>query len=88
MVKQARATGLWLTEIVVPHVCSNLNSLEAPYHKCYHAINRAILTLITATLMRTLTFAKMNSDLIVYGGANLKQESLSPEFHLSIPVTQ
>jgi hypothetical protein len=51
-----------------------------------------INTLITATLVRTFTFAKMNSALKVYGGTDpapqYKRIGPSPGFHLSIPVIQ
>ena len=45
-----------------------------------------------AILMRTFTFAKMNSALKVYGGTDPalqdKRIGPSPGFHLSIPVSQ
>jgi hypothetical protein len=54
--------------------------------------DKALLTLITATLMRTFRFAKMNFAQKVYGGADPalqdKRIGPSPGFQLSIPVTQ
>ncbi len=50
--------------------CSNLNSCVATYQLYCLIMDKALLPLITATLMRTFAFAKMNSDLIAYGGAD------------------
>ena len=50
--------------------CSNLNSFVATYQLYCLVIDKALLTLITATRMRTFTFAKMNLALKVYGGAD------------------
>ncbi len=73
------------------HGCSNLNSFVATYQLYCLVIDKALLTLITATLIRTFTLAKMNSALKVYGGTDpaLQDKRLgpSPGFHLSIPVT-
>ncbi len=57
-------------EIMEMHGCSNLNSFVATYQLYCLVIDKALLTLITATLMMTFTFAKMNSALKVYGGAD------------------
>ncbi len=91
-VKHAKVTGLWFMEIMETRGCSNLNSSVAIYQLYCLVIDNALLTLITATLMRTFTFAKMNSALKVYGGADPAPQDRrigpSPGFHLSIPVTQ
>jgi hypothetical protein len=79
-------------EIMGLRGCSNLNSSVATYQLYCLVIDKALLTLIIATLMRTFTFAKMNTALKVYGGADPapqdKRIGQSPGFHLSIPVTQ
>ncbi len=91
-VKQTTVTELWFMEIMEMCGCSNLNSFMATYHLYCLVIDKALLTLITATLMRTFTFAKMNLALKVYRGADPalqdKRLGTSPGFHLSIPVTQ
>jgi hypothetical protein len=72
--------------------CSTLNSSIATYQLYCLVIDKALLTLITATFMRAFTFTKMNSALKVYRGADPapqdKRIGPSPVFHLSIPVTQ
>jgi hypothetical protein len=64
----------------------------ATYQMYCLVIDKALLTLITATLIRTFTFAKINSALKVYRGADPapqdKKIGPSPGFHLSIPMTQ
>ncbi len=91
-VKHAKVTGLWFMEIMEMHGCSNLNYFVATYQLYCLVIDKALLTLITATLMRTFTFAKMNLALKVYGGADPalqdKRIGPTPGFHLSIPGTQ
>jgi hypothetical protein len=91
-VKHAKVTGLWFMEIMEMRGCSNLNSFLATYQLYCLVIDKALLTLITAILMRTFTSTKMNSALKVYGGADPalqdKRIGPSPGFHLSIPVTQ
>jgi hypothetical protein len=91
-VKHAKVLGLWFMEIIEKHGCSNLNSFVATYQLYCLVIDKALLTLFTATLMRTFTFAKMNLALKVYGGVDsalrAKKIGPSPEFHVSIPVTQ
>ncbi len=91
-VKQAKVTGLWYMEIMGMRGCSYLNSFVATYQLYCLVIDKALLTLITATLMRTFTFAKMNLALKAYGGTDPalqdKRIGLSSRFHLSIPVTQ
>jgi hypothetical protein len=69
-VKHAKVTGLWFMEIIKMHGCSNPNSFVATYQLYCLVIDKALLTLITATLMRTFTIAKLNSALKVYGGAD------------------
>jgi hypothetical protein len=87
-----KVTGLWFMEIMETRGCSNLNSSMATYQLYCLVIDKALLTLITATLMMTFTFAKMNSALKVYGGTDPaphdKRIGPSPGFHLSIPVTK
>jgi hypothetical protein len=74
------------------HGCSNLNLSMANYQLYCLGMDKALLPLITATLMRIFIFAKMNLDLIVYGGTDPvpqdKRIGPSPGFHFSIPVTQ
>jgi hypothetical protein len=57
-------------KIMETHGCSYLNSSVVTYQLYCLVMDKASLTLITATLMRIFTFTKMNSDLIVYGGAD------------------
>jgi hypothetical protein len=91
-VKHAKVTELWFMEIMKMGGCTNLNSSGPTYQLYCLVMDKALLTLITATLMRTFTFAKMNLDLIVVGGADPalqdKRIGPSPGFHVSIPVTQ
>ncbi len=91
-VKHAKVTGLWFMEMMEMRGCSNLNSSMATHQLYSLNIDKALLTLITATLMTTFTFTKMNLALKVCGGADLaiqdKRIGPSPGFHLSIPVTQ
>jgi hypothetical protein len=79
-------------EIVETRGYSNLNSFMATYQLYCLVIDKALLTLITATPMRTFTFAKMNSALKVSEGADPALEDKrigpSPGFYLSIIVTQ
>jgi hypothetical protein len=53
-------------EIMEMRGCSNLNSFVATYQLYCLAVDKALLTLITAILMRTLAFVKMNLALKVY----------------------
>jgi hypothetical protein len=91
-VKHAKVTGFWFMEIMETRGCSNLNSFVATYKLYCLVIDKALLKLITATLMRTFAFSKMNSALKVYGDADPalqdKRIGPSPGFHLSISVTQ
>jgi hypothetical protein len=66
----AKVTGLWFMEIIEMQGGSNLNSSMATYQLYCLVMVKALLALITATLMKTFTFVKMNLDLIVYGGAD------------------
>jgi hypothetical protein len=72
-------------EIMEMRGCSNLNSFMATYQLYCLVIDKALLTLITATLIRTFTFAKMTLALKVYGGASPalqdKRIGPSPGFH-------
>jgi hypothetical protein len=56
-VKHAKVTGLWFIEIMEMHGCSNLNSFVATYQLYCLVIDKPLLTLITAPLMRIFTFA-------------------------------
>ncbi len=58
-VKHAKVTRLWFMEIMEMLGCSNLNSSVATYQLYCLVIDKALLTLIAATLMRTFTFTKM-----------------------------
>jgi hypothetical protein len=69
-VKHVKVTGLWFMQIMEMRGCSNLNSSMAIYQLYYLVIDKALLTLITATLMRTFTFAKIYSAFKVYEGAD------------------
>jgi hypothetical protein len=79
-------------EIMETCGCSNMNLSMATYQLHCLVIDKVLLTLITATLMRTFTFTKMNPALKVHRGAEPapqdKRIGPSPGFHLSIPVTQ
>jgi hypothetical protein len=69
-VKHTKVTRLWFMEIMEMCGCSNLYSSMATYQLYCPVIDKACLTLISATLMRTFTFAKMNLALKVYGAAD------------------
>jgi hypothetical protein len=68
--KTSKSHWVVVMEIMETCGCSNLNSSVANYQLYCLVMDKALLTLITAALMRAFTFAKINLDLIVYGGAD------------------